>query len=130
VADLTAPCIEAGARSDTGYGRVTHEGKQWAAHRLAWTLAHGPIPDGMLVLHHCDNRACWNVEHLFLGSQADNMADMVAKGRHANQAKTHCAKGHPYDDANTWTSPSTGERACRACLNDRQRRYRASKAQR
>lgn len=55
-------------------------------HRLAWIEAHGPIPEGMHVLHKCDNPPCYNIEHLFLGTPADNAADKMRKGR-ANQAK-------------------------------------------
>jgi hypothetical protein len=62
-----------------GYGRV-----HVAAHRLAFQLANGPIPAGLLVLHRCDNPPCCNPEHLFLGSNADNMADKVRKGRCRN----------------------------------------------
>lgn len=50
-------------------------------HRLTWINTNGPIPKGMCVLHTCDNPPCVNLDHLFLGTQADNIADMVAKGR-------------------------------------------------
>lgn len=64
-----------------GYGARRLRGKLMKAHRAAWQEAHGPIPDGMEVCHHCDVRACINVKHLFLGTHKDNMRDMVAKNR-------------------------------------------------
>jgi len=60
-------------------------GRMAFAHRVAWELVNGPIPEGMKVLHHCDNPACVRPSHLFLGTQVHNMVDMVAKGR-ANRA--------------------------------------------
>ena len=63
------------------YGRTEHCGKKYMAHRLSYEIFLGEIPNGDQVLHQCDNMACCNPEHLFLGSQLDNMRDM-ASNRH------------------------------------------------
>jgi hypothetical protein len=66
-----------------GYGEFTRNHKRVAAHRDAWEKAFGPIPKGMHVLHRCDNRACINATHMFLGTNLDNIADRVRKNRSA-----------------------------------------------
>lgn len=71
-----------GARIATGYGRFYAFGEQILAHRFAWELAHGQVPDGLFVLHRCDNPPCVNVDHLWLGTKGDNNRDTAAKGRH------------------------------------------------
>lgn len=66
-----------------GYGGFRVKAKTVRAHRQSWILTHGEIPDGLYVLHKCDNRKCVNPDHLFLGTQQDNMDDMTLKGRQA-----------------------------------------------
>lgn len=74
-----------GARSPDGYGKVWMKEhgafKRWSIHRVMWTLLRWPIPEGLNVLHRCDNPPCSNIDHLFLGTQAENIADMLDKGR-------------------------------------------------
>lgn len=70
-----------GATNKAGYGIVNYQRAFWLAHRLARLLSSGVIPEGIKVLHRCDNPPCCNPDHLFLGTQADNVADMKAKGR-------------------------------------------------
>ena len=70
-----------GYHMKSGYGLVAFQGRRWLAHRLAYWAFNKNLPDGMCVLHKCDNPGCINPEHLRLGTQRDNMADMDAKGR-------------------------------------------------
>lgn len=71
-------------RRQAGYGRFKTAGRYNQAHRFSWTLANGPIPRGLFILHHCDNPPCVRPDHLFIGTQTDNMADMNAKNRLVN----------------------------------------------
>lgn len=72
-----------GATLPFGHGTLQYNNIKAKAHRVAWELARGPIPPGMVVCHKCDVPSCINVDHLFLGTQADNVADMMRKGRYA-----------------------------------------------
>ena len=104
-----------------GYGRVTVASKNVVAHRFAWELEYGPIPEGIFVLHRCDNRPCVNAGHLFLGTQKDNMDDMVQKHGNPFSNKTHCKRGHPFTGVNLYVAP-TGKRGCHICMKMRARR--------
>jgi len=70
-----------GDTSKNGYGRLFWKRKSHRVHRLVWEIHNGPIPAGMLICHRCDVRFCINPTHLFLGTNADNTADMIRKGR-------------------------------------------------
>lgn len=70
-----------GKKTGDGYGCFIFHEKQVAAHRVSWEIHFGPIPDGLLVLHRCDNPPCSRPDHLFLGTNSDNARDREAKGR-------------------------------------------------
>lgn len=70
-----------------GYGQINRGGVKWGAHRWIWTQVYGDIPKGLYVCHTCDNKKCINPEHLFLGTQLDNMKDMYAKGRQGRKGR-------------------------------------------
>ena len=83
--DTNGGCLLwSGYTNRQGYGDTSVRGRTTRAHRAAWELANGPVPLGLHVLHRCDVPACINPAHLWLGTNADNMTDKVAKGRHRN----------------------------------------------
>lgn len=80
------------AKDQDGYGSVRFGGKQRRAHRVSYEVHIEPVPRDARVCHRCDNPACINPAHLFLGSQAENISDMVAKGRQARGQRVSTAK--------------------------------------
>ena len=136
--DMSGDCwMWTGCRNYQGYGYFRFEGKMRRAHRIAWILTNGPIPHGegfhgICVLHRCDNRLCVKPDHLFLGTNHDNVIDMWKKGRGnpwvgiavnaaLMKSRTHCKRGHPYAGSNLYLT-SHG-RGCKACLRLKQYEY-------
>ena len=119
---LEGHLIWVGGMTSAGYGEVRVNGGYQYAHRLAWVLAYGSIPEGLNILHRCDTPPCIEPRHLYAGTQADNAGDMVRAGHHYTTNRTHCPQGHPYDEDNTYLW--RGVRWCRACKLEGQRRRR------
>lgn len=105
-----------GSYDKNGYGKTHHNKKHIRAHRLAFELKHGPIPEGKLVQHSCDTPACCNSDHLSLGTPLSNMQDKMKKGRFRNQYinASHCIRGHEFSSLNT-RHKRGGERICVIC---------------
>lgn len=82
---MESPCwVFTGTKSDDGYGSISsggHSGKMLRAHRVAWELENGPIPEGVELCHRCDNPPCCRPSHHFLGTHSENMLDASGKGR-------------------------------------------------
>lgn len=104
-----------------GYGTGSYYGddkkqKMYVTHRVVWEVLRGPIPESMTIDHLCFNRACQNVYHMDLKTRGDNSRAAAHRNPTVihNRAKTHCPKGHPYDEENTYSPPSGG-RYCRTC---------------
>lgn len=111
-----------GGRNTQGYGHFcVRKPQSKMAHRWSYEHYKGPIPEGHLVLHACDNPPCVNPEHLSTGTQKDNMQDAKRKRRRADQKKTHCVRGHEFSGYNLLLEKRTTRnstfyaRICRKC---------------
>lgn len=120
--ERTDGCWEWTAAKDTnGYGVFWLDGKQQQAHRVAYEMLVGPIPDGMQIDHICANRLC--VRHLRVCSPWENThAEHTSTTAKINAAKTHCPHGHPYSGDNLYVY--NGRRECRECRRNRNRECR------
>lgn len=105
-----------------GYGNFYFEGRDVRAHRWAYEFLVGPIPEGRELDHLCRNPPCVNPDHLEPVTRRVNTTRGARPHMHA--AKMHCPQGHPYDEVNTYRSPSRPtERICRSCQRIRMRDY-------
>lgn len=118
-----------GKRNDSGYGifnarLIGYEDAR--AHRVVYEHLVGPIPDGLHLRHHCDNPPCVNPDHLEPGTPAQNMADMVERGRHCMHGRTECVNGH--DLTLPGARKTVGdETLCVECARARSRRWEQRK---
>lgn len=114
-------------RNAHGYGTIRYGGKTELVTRVAMHIWRGfDLSSKLFVCHKCDNPACFNPKHLFVGTQKDNISDSRRKGRHFLASRTHCSKGHPYSGVNLYLipSPKSGtSRVCRVCARERARLY-------
>ncbi len=115
---LVGPCHVFRGCKNTGYGLVAANGRNIAVHRYVWEKENGPIPDGMVIDHQCRNRGCCNVDHLRVVTHHVNLTENSIGFAAINAAKTHCIRGHPFDEANTFKN-SFGKRVCLACRRKR-----------
>ena len=115
------------AVNNCGYGFFGMLNSNILAHRAAWKLFRGEIPDGSLVLHKCDNKLCVNPYHLYLGDKRDNMRDAIERGQWTRYVKPHklfCKRGHE-----KLALDHLGYRRCRTCHAELERTRRANRCQ-
>lgn len=126
--DLQGDCLvwNGPSTDPNGRGQMRFNGRSTWAHRVVWECTNGPIPKGLVVRHTCDVAACLNIDHMLLGTQGDNMRDKQERGRGLWAV---CRNGlHELSGDNVYVMPSKPSyRECRACKNERNRRYHAKR---
>ena len=107
-------------RLPAGYGKLD----RWLAHRLAWTMANGPIPDDLTIDHLCANTSCVNVRHMELVTLSENMRRQIQRRRDNHTLlRTSCKQGHLFTPENTFPKPKGAGRECRTCRNTKGREW-------
>lgn len=117
--------LHQGINKSKGYAFATFNYTQVSVHRIsAYLYLNYDLEDKSLQVNHkliCSNLNCWNPEHIYVGTQTDNMNDTVLKGNHGspNKNKTHCKFGHEYTPENTYTRKDNGFRQCLTCQREK-----------
>jgi hypothetical protein len=117
-----------GTKNTKKYGQLMINRKRHMAHRISWSLKNGEIPTGMVICHKCDNTSCINPDHLFLGTQKDNIQDASRKGRMHKSTNLYCKNGHLYNEKNTYYCHDNKHKRCRVCAKESRIKYKNKQA--
>jgi len=124
--DQSGDCwLYLGAKTHNGYGRPSFQGRRIMAHRLAYELAIGPIPEGLQIDHLCRVRSCVNPSHLEAVTQQENISRSDAPTA-VNARRAECIRGHAFTKDNTYVT-ADGRRQCRTCIRIRTAKFEARK---
>ena len=104
-----------------GTFHLNNEKRSVPAHRASWIIHYGEIPEGLFVLHNCDNPGCVNPDHLKLGTQLDNMRNRIQRKR-GHLRGTHCKKGHPFTRVFVRKNGQFTQQ-CYTCRNEAQKKH-------